>query len=98
VYTVKISLERNVLFNNTVNLPRLHSADGSTGGMILKGQPKYPEETCPTVILPTTNSTWTGLGLNVGFQGKKQSNKLPEPWHGRNVFRILCSSALLIAP
>jgi len=42
---------------NTINLPRLHSVDGSTGGMILKRQPKYPEETSLSVILPTTNST-----------------------------------------
>jgi hypothetical protein len=97
VYTVKIYVERNVLLNNTANLPRLHSVDGSTDGMILKGQPKYPEKTCPSVILPTTNSTWTGLGLNLGLQGKKQRNKLPEPWHGQNVFRMLYSS-LLIAP
>lgn len=97
VYIVKISVERNVLFNNTVNLPRLHSVDGSTGVFILMGQPKYPKETYPSVILPTTNSTWSGLELNLGLQGKKQSNKLPEPWHGQNVFRMLYSSSLLIA-
>ena len=73
-------------------MPRLHSVDGSTGGMILKGQPKYPEETCPTVILPTTNSTRTGLGPNLGLQGKKQTNFLN---HGMAEMCSECCTVLL---
>jgi hypothetical protein len=36
------------------------------------GKLKYWETkmTCPSAILPTTNLTWSGLGLNVGLCGE----------------------------
>jgi hypothetical protein len=32
---------------------------------------KYPEQTCPNVVLSTTNPTWPDLGSNPGSRGGK---------------------------
>jgi hypothetical protein len=44
----------------------------SHGGMKLtRGKAKNMEETCPSAALPTTNPTWTDLGLNPGLHGER---------------------------
>jgi hypothetical protein len=36
-----------------------------------QGKPKYSEKICPDATLSTTNSTWSGPGLNPGRRGGK---------------------------
>jgi hypothetical protein len=42
------------------------------GGVILTGETRNtPRKTCPSATVFTTNSTWTGRGLNPGFRGER---------------------------
>lgn len=36
-----------------------------------KAELKYKKETCAIVTLPTINSTWTALGLNLSLHGEE---------------------------
>jgi hypothetical protein len=36
-----------------------------------QGTPKYPEKTCPSDVLSTTDLTWLDTGSNPGHRGEK---------------------------
>jgi hypothetical protein len=42
-----------------------------------QGKPKYPEKTCPSATLSTTNPNWPELGSNTSRRGGKPTINLP---------------------
>jgi hypothetical protein len=70
---------------------------GSDGGMILSGEPKNSEKTCPSATLSTTNSIWADPGTNPGLCGERLvTNHLSHVWPYGNIKNVLFSTGKYI--